>query len=53
MGDALAVALLQARGFTAQDCPYLIGGALGRQLLLKLDDIMHTGVHSLSLHLML
>lgn len=44
MGDALAVALLQARGFTAQDFALSHpGGALGRQLLLKLDDIMHTG----------
>ncbi|MDH5920542.1 KpsF/GutQ family sugar-phosphate isomerase [Vibrio splendidus] len=44
MGDALAVALLQARGFTAQDFALSHpGGALGRQLLLKLEDIMHTG----------
>ena len=44
MGDALAVALLQARGFTAQDFALSHpGGALGRQLLLKLGDIMHTG----------
>ncbi|WP_299137643.1 arabinose-5-phosphate isomerase KdsD [uncultured Vibrio sp.] len=44
MGDALAVALLQARGFTAQDFALSHpGGALGRQLLLKLDDIMHIG----------
>ncbi|MFA0724854.1 CBS domain-containing protein, partial [Vibrio sp. 10N.222.49.E5] len=34
----------QARGFTAQDFALSHpGGALGRQLLLKLDDIMHTG----------
>ncbi|PMH42532.1 D-arabinose 5-phosphate isomerase [Vibrio sp. 10N.286.49.B3] len=44
MGDALAVALLQARGFTAEDFALSHpGGALGRKLLLKLDDIMHTG----------
>ena len=44
MGDALAVALLQARGFTAEDFALSHpGGALGRQLLLKLEDIMHTG----------
>ncbi|MCQ8869178.1 KpsF/GutQ family sugar-phosphate isomerase [Vibrio splendidus] len=44
MGDALAVALLQARGFTAQDFALSHpGGALGRQLLLKLEGIMHTG----------
>jgi arabinose-5-phosphate isomerase len=44
MGDALAVALLQARGFTADDFALSHpGGALGRKLLLKLSDIMHTG----------
>ncbi|CAM3160347.1 KpsF/GutQ family sugar-phosphate isomerase [Vibrio neptunius] len=43
MGDALAVALLQARGFTAEDFALSHpGGALGRKLLLKLSDIMHT-----------
>ncbi len=44
MGDALAVALLKARGFTLQD--YALshpGGALGRQLLLRVQDIMHIG----------
>lgn len=44
MGDALAVALLQARGFTAEDFALSHpGGALGRKLLLKLSDIMHIG----------
>ncbi|MHC6526206.1 KpsF/GutQ family sugar-phosphate isomerase [Vibrio proteolyticus] len=44
MGDALAVALLQARGFTAEDFALSHpGGALGRKLLLKLSDIMHSG----------
>ena len=44
MGDALAVALLQARGFTAEDfAPSHPGGALGRKLLLRVSDIMHTG----------
>ena len=44
MGDALAVALLQARGFTAEDFALSHpGGALGRKLLLRLTDIMHTG----------
>ncbi|MFV0447679.1 MAG: arabinose-5-phosphate isomerase KdsD [Vibrio sp.] len=44
MGDALAVALLQARGFTAEDFALSHpGGALGRKLLLKLSDIMHFG----------
>ena len=44
MGDALAMALMQARGFTAEDFALSHpGGALGRKLLLKLADIMHTG----------
>ena len=44
MGDALAVALLEARGFTQQDFARSHpGGALGRRLLLKIDDLMHTG----------
>lgn len=44
MGDALAIALLEARGFTAEDFAFSHpGGALGRRLLLKVDDVMHTG----------
>lgn len=44
MGDALAIALLEARGFTAEDFAFSHpGGALGRKLLLRLADIMHTG----------
>ncbi|KQN64365.1 arabinose-5-phosphate isomerase KdsD [Erwinia sp. E602] len=44
MGDALAVALLKARGFTAEDFALSHpGGALGRKLLLRVDDIMHSG----------
>ncbi|NVD08204.1 KpsF/GutQ family sugar-phosphate isomerase [Vibrio sp. JPW-9-11-11] len=44
MGDALAMALMRARGFTAEDFALSHpGGALGRKLLLKLADIMHTG----------
>ncbi|WP_100754307.1 KpsF/GutQ family sugar-phosphate isomerase [Vibrio salilacus] len=44
MGDALAVSLMQARGFTAEDFALSHpGGSLGRKLLLKLADIMHTG----------
>ncbi|AYC17221.1 Arabinose 5-phosphate isomerase KdsD [Dickeya dianthicola] len=44
MGDALAVALLQARGFTVEDFALSHpGGALGRKLLLRINDIMHTG----------
>lgn len=44
MGDALAIALLEARGFTADDFAFSHpGGALGRRLLLKVDDVMRTG----------
>lgn len=44
MGDALAVALLEARGFSAEDFAFSHpGGSLGRRLLLKVEDIMHTG----------
>jgi len=42
MGDALAVALLQARGFTKDDFALSHpGGSLGRKLLLKVSDVMH------------
>ncbi|MDG3084766.1 arabinose-5-phosphate isomerase KdsD [Vibrio hannami] len=44
MGDALAVSLMKARGFTSDDFALSHpGGALGRKLLLKLNDIMHSG----------
>ncbi len=44
MGDALAMALLEARGFTAEDFAFSHpGGNLGRRLLLKVADIMHSG----------
>jgi arabinose-5-phosphate isomerase len=44
MGDALAVALLEARGFTADDFALSHpGGSLGRRLLLLVEHIMHTG----------
>jgi arabinose-5-phosphate isomerase len=44
MGDAIAVALLQARGFTEQDFAFSHpGGSLGKKLLLTVDDIMHKG----------
>lgn len=44
MGDALAIALLEARGFTAEDFAFSHpGGALGRKLLLKVDDVMRRG----------
>jgi len=44
MGDALAVALLEARGFTAEDFARSHpAGSLGRRLLIHIADIMHTG----------
>ncbi|MFM2486712.1 KpsF/GutQ family sugar-phosphate isomerase [Celerinatantimonas yamalensis] len=44
MGDAIAVTLLQARGFTANDFALSHpGGALGKKLLLSVPDIMLTG----------
>jgi arabinose-5-phosphate isomerase len=44
MGDALAIALLEARGFTAEDFAFSHpGGALGRKLLLKVEDVMRGG----------
>ncbi len=44
MGDALAIALLQARGFTEEDFALAHpGGALGRRLLLKISDLIHSG----------
>lgn len=43
-GDALAIALLTARGFTANDFALSHpGGALGRKLLLLVRDLMNTG----------
>ncbi len=45
MGDALAVALLEARGFSADDFALSHpGGSLGRRLLLRLQDVMHQGL---------
>jgi len=44
MGDALAVAVLEARGFTRADFARSHpGGALGRRLLLHVEDLMRTG----------
>ena len=44
MGDALAVALLEAKGFSPKDFALSHpGGTLGRRLLLHVDDIMHRG----------
>lgn len=43
LGDALAIALLEARGFSAEDFAFSHpGGALGRKLLLRVKDIMHS-----------
>jgi arabinose-5-phosphate isomerase len=44
MGDALAVALLNERGFRAEDfAMFHPGGALGKKLLLRVEDLMHKG----------
>ena len=44
MGDALAMALLQARGFSADDFALSHpGGSLGKRLLLRVHDVMHQG----------
>ena len=44
MGDALAITLLDARGFSSEDFALSHpSGRLGRRLLLKIDDIMHIG----------
>ena len=44
LGDALATSLLEARGFSPEDFAFSHpGGALGRRLLLKVEDLMHSG----------
>ena len=44
MGDALAVVLLESRGFTSEDFALSHpGGALGKKLLLRVADVMRTG----------
>ena len=44
MGDALALALLEKRGFEPEDFALLHpGGSLGKKLILKVDDLMHRG----------
>lgn len=44
MGDALAVALLECRGFTAEDFALSHpSGRLGKRLVLRVADVMHTG----------
>jgi len=46
MGDALAIVLLQARGFTPEDFALSHpGGSLGKRLLLRVQDLMHAGDH--------
>ena len=44
MGDALAIAILEARGFTAEEFAFSHpGGALGKRLLLRVTDVMVSG----------
>lgn len=44
MGDAIAMALMEAKNFTSQDFAlFHPGGALGRKLLLTVENVMHTG----------
>ncbi|MEE8423429.1 MAG: KpsF/GutQ family sugar-phosphate isomerase [Thermodesulfobacteriota bacterium] len=44
MGDALAVALLEKRGFTKEDFAFVHpGGAIGRKLILLVQELMHVG----------
>ncbi|MEY4684217.1 MAG: hypothetical protein RLZ25_676 [Pseudomonadota bacterium] len=44
LGDALAVALLEARGFSREDFAFSHpSGSLGRKLLIRIKDVMHTG----------
>jgi arabinose-5-phosphate isomerase len=51
MGDALAVALLEARGFTAEEfATFHPGGSLGKRLLLRVEDVMHSDVHMPLVH---
>ena len=51
LGDALAVALLEARGFSEEDFAFSHpGGSLGRKLLLTVEQLMHTGDRVPSVH---
>ena len=44
LGDAIAVVLMQERGFTREELALLHpGGSIGRGLLLRVEDLMHTG----------
>ena len=51
MGDALAITLLNKKGFTEEDFAFFHpGGNLGRKLLLTVEDLMHTGEAVPSVH---
>ena len=51
MGDALAVGLLESRGFTAEDFALSHpSGSLGKRLLLRVSDVMHTGAEIPAIH---
>lgn len=51
MGDALAIVLLNKKGFTKEDfAMFHPGGSLGRKLLLTVEDLMHTGDAVPSIH---
>ena len=51
IGDAIAIALLEARGFTAENFAFFHpGGSLGKRLLLKINDLMRTGVQLPTVH---
>ncbi|GBD96168.1 MAG TPA: KpsF/GutQ family sugar-phosphate isomerase [Nitrospirae bacterium] len=51
MGDALAITLLNKKGFTEDDFAFFHpGGNLGRKLLLTVEDLMHTGEAIPSVH---
>jgi arabinose-5-phosphate isomerase len=44
MGDALSVALLEKRGFKEEDfASFHPGGVIGKRLLMRVEDVMHTG----------
>lgn len=46
LGDALAIALLEARGYSEEAFAFTHpGGMLGKRLLLRVEDLMHTGEH--------
>lgn len=52
MGDALAITLLEARGFQADDfARYHPGGSLGRRLLLRVEEVMRAGNELPTVHL--